>query len=110
MTVDGPETDGDEAVRRYLRALDLRRAAPPGMRPDDTASALAAEVDDGDDGDDALAVLLAEGTPGSLGDLAPAFVAGAARYGKRHHVTCEGWLGAGVDPDVLAGAGIRPDR
>lgn len=41
MTDDGPEipTDEDEAVRRYLGALDLRRAAPAGMQPDDADAA-----------------------------------------------------------------------
>lgn len=65
-----------------------------------------------DEGADELAAELGAHTPGSeanVGSLEDGFVASAADYGRRHRITYQGWLQAGVDPSVLARAGIDPD-
>lgn len=107
-----PDVGGEEeAVRRYIVALQTRIGVPGRLQPDEEAARLAAEVE-GADGDEGLEGLLAEGTPGSMAHIAelePAFVEGARRYGERHHMTYEAWLTTGVDPEVLARAGIGPD-
>lgn len=111
----GPEeADGvaarDEPVLRYVEALQTAAAAPERLQPDREAARLAAETEAGDH-DERLEQVLADGTPSSteyLRRLEPAFVEGALEYGQRHGITYEGWLQSGVDPEVLARAGIAP--
>ena len=107
-----PDVGGeDEAVRRYIEALQTRIGVPGWLQPDEEAARLAAEVE-GADRDERLQDLLAKATPGSMGyiaELEPAFVDGARHYGERHGMTYEAWLTTGVDPEVLARAGIGPD-
>jgi hypothetical protein len=103
----------DQAVVRYLAALETRRSAPDTLpHPDEAAADLADfEFPPGDDEEVAdLASELGKDVPGAgrnLADLEPAFVAAAAEYGRRHGITYDGWRNAGVSEDVLARAGIR---
>ena len=107
-----PSAD-DEAVVRYLAALETRRSAPDTLpHPDDAAAGLARfEFPPGDDEEVAdLEAELGKDVPGAdrnLADLEPGFVAGAADYGRRHGITFDGWRNAGVSEEVLARAGIR---
>jgi hypothetical protein len=102
----------DQAVVRYLAALETRRSAPDTLpQPDDAAAGLAGfEFPPGDDAEvDDLAAQLGKDVPGAgqnLADLEPGFVAAAADYGRRHGITYDGWRNAGVSDDVLARAGI----
>ena len=108
-----PSPEDDQAVVRYLAALETRRTAPDTLpQPDDAAAALARfEFPPGDDEEhENLEAELGKDIPGAgrnLADLEPGFVAGAADYGRRHGITYDGWRNAGVTEDVLARAGIR---
>jgi hypothetical protein len=106
---EGP-VDEDEAVVRYLQAVEAARAAPQGFPdPDAGGPALAgADMVTGDDRE-GLEEQLAASTPGSRANAAGLeddFVKAAPGYGRRHGVTYEGWRQAGVDEEVLARAGI----
>jgi hypothetical protein len=110
---DAGHADKDQAVLRYLQALEAGRAAAatsPDPDPDRAGPALAgAEMVTGDDRE-GLEVQLAESTPGSgaqAATLEDAFVSSAADYGQRHGITYDGWREAGVDAEVLARAGIE---
>lgn len=101
----------DEVVSQYLQAIEAARAAPEGfLEPDKAASALAgAEMVAGDD-QDGLEAQLAGSVPGSQGHLRKLeddFVRVAAGYGERHGMSYEHWRQTGVEPDVLARAGIE---
>ena len=108
-----PPSADDEAVVRYLAALETRRRAPDTLpQPDDAAADLArVEFPPGDEEEvQDLEAELGKDIPGAgqnLADLEPGFVAGAADYGRRHGITYEGWRNAGVSEDVLVRAGIR---
>ncbi len=104
--------DDDRAVLRYLAALEARRTATPDLpQPDDAAAGLAgADMVVGDDRD-GLETQLGESTLGSKANVAGLeddFVRAAAGYGERHAMAYEGWRSAGVAPEVLERAGIRP--
>lgn len=103
--------DDDRAVIEYLSAIEARRAAPaePDRVPEELASAPMVEPAGDSEG---LRRDLASHTPGTEADierLEPAFVRAARAYGERHSITYAGWVQAGVDPGVLARAGIGPD-
>lgn len=105
-------SDEEQAVARYLQAVEAARAAPESFpNPDKTARDLAgAEMLAGGD-QEGLEVQLAESAPGSQANVAKLeddFVRVAAAYGQRHGLTYEGWRQSGVDADVLARAGIAP--
>jgi len=106
----------DEAVLAYLAAIEAHRAAPGTLpHPDSSGEALAnADMVRGDDsGGEELATELSTQTPGSEDNirlLEDAFVVDAVDYGRRHHISHRGWIEAGVDPQVLERAGIRPDN
>lgn len=105
----------DEPVLLYLAALEARRTPNENEpHPDEAGERLARApmVDPGPDGD-GLAQQLGEGTPGSEANLArlePAFVEHARSYAERHGMTYQAWQEAGVPDEVLARAGIGPDR
>ncbi|HVW32609.1 MAG TPA: hypothetical protein VHL53_08730 [Acidimicrobiia bacterium] len=71
-----------EVVRRYLEALETRRR----------------ELE--------THVWLDQPGTGDVVELEEAFVAVAARYGHREHLSYAAWRAAGVAPDVLHQAGI----
>ena len=101
----------DEAVAQYLQAIEAARAAPEGfLDPDRAAATLASgEMVAGDDRE-GLEARLAGSVPGSEGHLRRLeddFVRVAAAYGERHGMTYERWRQTGVEPDVLARAGIE---
>ncbi len=101
----------DEVVSQYLQAIEASRAAPEGfLDPDRAASALAgAEMVAGED-QEGLEAQLTESVPGSKGHvrkLEEDFVRVAAGYSERHGMTYEQWRQTGVEPDVLARAGIE---
>jgi len=105
-------TGDDQAVLRYLAAIDARRAATEDLPlPGDAAEALAgADMVTGDDRE-GLQRQLGEHAPGSeanVRSLEDDFVRAAAAYSERNDMTYEGWRNAGVEPDVLERAGIRP--
>jgi hypothetical protein len=107
----GTEAD-DEAVVRYLAALETRRTAPETLaQPDDAAAGLAAfEPPEAERPE--LEAELGKDTPGSranVDDLEAGFVVGAADYGRRHDIRWSGWRNAGVPEEVLERAGISPD-
>ena len=108
----GPEQD-DEAVVRYLAALETRRTAPDTLaQADDAAAGLAGFEPPPDDQGD-LEAQLGRATPGSshnVADLEAGFVAGAADYGRRHNITYAGWRNAGVPAEVLERAGIADEE
>lgn len=110
-----PSSVDDEAVVRYLAALETRRTAPETLpQPDSAAADLAGfDAPPGDEEEvQDLEAELGKDIPGSgqnLADLEPGFVAAAADYGRRHGITYEGWRNAGVSDDVLARAGIRAE-
>ena len=116
MTTEAPEpsagsVDEDQAVFAYLGAIESNRAAPEGfLDPDKAAPGLAgAEMVTGEDRE-GLEAQLAEATPGSqakVRKLEDGFVRVAAGYAARHGMTYESWRAAGVEPEVLARAGIR---
>jgi hypothetical protein len=116
MTTEEPDpsagsVDEDQAVFAYLGAIESARAAPEGfLDPDKAAPGLAgAEMVTGEDRE-GLEAQLAEATPGSQANvrkLEGGFVRAAAGYAARHGMTYESWRQAGVDPEVLAQAGIR---
>jgi hypothetical protein len=102
----------DEAVSQYLQAIEAARAAPEGfLDPDKAASALArAEMMAGGENQEDLEAQLAGSVPGSEGHLRKLeddFVRVAAGYGERHGMSYEHWRQTGVEPDVLARAGIE---
>lgn len=105
----------DDPVVLYLAAIEARRSATdtlpkPHEAPDNLARADMVEPPD-DPETDALARDLAADTPGSdanIRRLEPGFVERASEYGRRHHITYDGWREAGVDEAVLALAGIHP--
>jgi hypothetical protein len=104
-------SDDDEVVSQYLQAIEAARAAPEGfLDPDRAASSLAGgEMVAGDD-KEGLEAQLSESVPGSQGHLRKLeddFVRVAAAYGERHGMTYEHWRQTGVEPDVLARAGIE---
>ncbi len=104
-------SEDDEVVSQYLQAIEAARAAPEGfLDPDRAASALAhAEMVAGDD-QEGLEAQLAGSVPGSEGHLRRLeddFVRVAAAYGERHGMRYEHWRQTGVQPDVLARAGIE---
>jgi len=104
----------DEPVLAYLAALEARRAAPDTLpKPDASAAALAnAETVAGDDVT-GLEAELGGSVPGSeanLRRLEDDFVGAAAAYSRRHGTTYAAWRQAGVDPEVLARAGIAPEE
>ena len=104
---------GDEyPVLEYLAALETRRVAGSEVpRPDRTVDDLASsEMGEPTDDREALHRDLAAQTPGTAANLErlqEGFIAGAKAYGRRHGMTYEGWLRAGVDPSVLERAGIE---
>ena len=105
-------TDDDQAVLRYLAAIEARRTATDDLpRPDAAAADLAgADMVTGDDRE-GLEAQLGEHVPGSeaaVRSLEDGFVRAAPGYGERHRVTYEGWCNSGVAPEVLERAGIRP--
>ena len=110
-----PSSADDQAVIRYLAALETRRSAPDTLpHPDAAAADLARfEFPPGDDEEvEDLEAHLGKDIPGAgqnLADLERGFVAGAADYGRRHGITYEGWRNAGVSEDVLARAGITAE-
>ena len=110
-----PSSADDQAVIRYLAALETRRSAPDTLpHPDDAGASLARfEFPPGDEEEVAdLEAQLGKDIPGSgqnLADLEPGFVAAAADYGRRHGITYAGWRNAGVAEDVLARAGITAE-
>jgi hypothetical protein len=101
----------DQAVLLYLAALESRRSTPGTLpHPDDAAAALAsAAMVTSDDSRDLEAQLgaSAPGSDANVAELEQRFLLVAAAYGERHGVTYNGWISAGVDPHVLARAGIR---
>lgn len=108
--VRGGGSDGDDAVPRYLQAIEAARAAPGGfLDPDAPAPALAgSEMVAGEDRE-GLEVQLAKSVPGSranLRSLEDDFVRAAAGYARRHGTSYESWRQAGIEPEVLARAGI----
>ncbi len=106
----------DEAVVRYLAALETRRTAPDTLpHPDKAATELAGfEFPPGDEEEvEDLSSQLGKDVPGAeenLSDLEGGFVAGAADYGRRHGISYAGWRNAGVPDDVLARAGITAEN
>ncbi|MDP8938603.1 MAG: hypothetical protein M3O23_12895 [Actinomycetota bacterium] len=107
-------TDDDDAVLRYLAAIEVGRTATDDLpQPDTAAAALAgADMVTGDD-QEGLEVQLAEQAPGSganVRTLEDDFVRAAPGYAERHAITYEGWRNSGVAPDVLERAGIRPSE
>jgi hypothetical protein len=103
--------DEDQAVLRYLEALETARTAsdsfpdPEGAGPAMAGAAMVAPDDKKE-----LEVELAESTPGSQANVAALegdFVKAAAAYGRRHDITYQGWRQAGVAAEVLARAGIE---
>ena len=105
---------GDERVLAYLAAIEARRSAPDTLpHPDEISAALAGgEMVHGDENAGELTDQLAAFTPGaekSIERLEDGFVAEAADYARRHHVSYRGWIEAGVDPAVLERAGITPE-
>lgn len=104
----------DDAVVRYLAALEARRASPSDFpQPDRLAENLSsAEMMQPAEDPDALDENLSANTPGSeanLERLEEGFVAAAADYGRRHGMGYRAWVQAGVDPEVLRRAGIEAD-
>ncbi len=109
-----PPPPSDEDVLSYLGAIETGRAAPDTLpHPDEAAANLAgSDMMHGDEGED-LAAQLGGWTPGSeknIERLEAGFVAAAADYGRRHQIGYQGWLQAGVAPEVLERAGIQPDE
>lgn len=105
-------SDDDDAVLRYLAAIEVGRTATDDLpQPDAAATALAgADMVVGDD-QEGLEAQLGEQAPGSEANvrhLEDDFVRAAPGYAERHAITYEGWRNAGVDPEVLERAGIRP--
>lgn len=105
-------TDEDQAVLRYLAAVEARRTATANLpQPDDAAASLAgADMVTGDDRE-GLEAQLGEQVPGSDGHvrtLEDDFVRAAPGYAERHAMTYDGWRNSGVTPEVLERAGIRP--
>ncbi len=113
--LQSPSSGDDQAVIRYLAAIETRRSAPDTLPdPDEAASELAGfEFPPGDDEEVRnLASELGRDIPGAsenLADLEPGFVAAAADYGRRHGISYSGWRNAGVPEDVLARAGITAE-
>ena len=115
MTTPDPDplaapTSEDQAVIAYLQAVEAARTAP-GSFPDPETAGPALAGSDMATGDDrqALETQLAESVPGSTANvrrLEEEFVRAAGAYGVRHGVTYDGWRQAGVEPEVLARAGI----
>lgn len=104
--------DDDRSVLRYLAAIEARRGATEDLPlPGDAAGALAgADMVAGGDSD-GLERQLGEHAPGSKANvrsLEDDFVRAAAAYAERNAMTYEGWRNAGVEPEVLERAGIRP--
>lgn len=107
----------DDPVVQYLAALEARRAAPstfpdPNRVPDDLAAAEMVTMEPATD-TDALGEDLAAHTPGAEANverLEDDFVTHARAYAERHDIRYEGWIQAGVAPEVLARAGIHPDN
>ena len=105
----------DDPVVLYLAALDARRQSPgdfpqPDRLADNLASAAMMQPAEDPEG---LREELSGNTPGSeanLERLEEGFVAAAADYGRRHGMTYDGWVQAGVAAEVLRRAGIAPDR
>ena len=109
-----PPGGREHQVLEYLAALEARRATTSGFpHPDRIVDDLASgEMGQPTDEPEALHEELAASTPGTEANLArleEGFVAGAREYARRHGVSYEGWIRAGVDPGVLERAGIRPD-
>lgn len=106
----------DTAVDAYLAALEARRAAPAGFPdpnrvPDDLAGAEMMHTDPAPDAE-AVRDDLAAHTPGAdanIERLEAGFVASARAYAERHDIRYEGWIQAGVAPEVLARAGISSE-
>ncbi len=107
---DAPK--GERAVLTYLAALETGRSATHNLpHPDVAPESLASADQVGGDEQDEIETDLAESTPGSEANvrtLEDGFVQAAAAYGERHGMTYESWRIAGVDPEVLARAGIEP--
>lgn len=111
-TSDDQTTTDDQAVLRYLAALEARRRATEVLpHPDAAATALAgADMVSGDDREQ-LAENLAEHAPGSeanVRSLEDDFLRAAPGYSQRQAMTYEGWRNAGVPSEVLQRAGIGP--
>lgn len=106
----------DEAVVEYLTAIEARRAAPetfpqPERLAEDITAGDMVQMEPADDLE-GLREDVAAATPGTEANIAhleEGFIAGAKVYGERHAVRYEGWIQAGVDPDVLRRAGIEPE-
>ena len=102
----------DEAVLRYLAALETRRTAPETLPQPDAAAEGLANFEPPEEERPDLEAELGAWTPGSSDNLArleAAFVAAAADYGRRHGIDYGGWRNAGVPEEVLRSAGIAPD-
>lgn len=101
----------DDAVLRYLAAIETRRTAPETLpQPDASAQALA-NFEPPEEERPELEGELGAWTPGSSDNLArleAGFVAAAADYGRRHGIGYEGWRNAGVPEEVLRRARIAP--
>jgi hypothetical protein len=109
-----PAGDSEYDVLRYLAALEARRGAPSDFpQPDKIVDTLSsgAQMQPADDPEAQQHQLAAHapGTEPNLERLEPGFIAGAQEYARRHGVGYEAWVQAGVDPEVLEKAGIRPD-
>jgi hypothetical protein len=109
-----PAGDSEYQVLRYLAALEARRGAPSDFpQPDTIVDTLSsgAQMQPTDDPEAQHQQLSAHapGTEPNLERLEPGFIAGAQEYARRHGVRYEAWVHAGVDPEVLERAGIRPE-
>lgn len=104
----------DEAVLRYLAALEARRGATENLpRPGDAAASLAGSDMVAGDDPEGLETQLGQHAPGSdanVRSLEDDFVRAAPGYSARQAMTYEGWRNAGVPPEVLERAGIGPAR
>ena len=105
-------TEDDQAVLRYLAAIEAHRTATDNLpQPDDAAAALAgADMVTGDDRGGLQTQLgeQARGSEGHIRTLEDDFVRAAPGYAERHAMTYDGWRNSGVAPEVLERAGIRP--
>lgn len=112
--VTPPPNVNDDPVLQYLAAIEAGRAAPPDFpQPDrisgDLVGGAMMESPEDPEGLDRDVRAYTPGTDASVKRLEEGFVAGAREYGRRHGITYQGWIEAGVDPAVLDRAGITPE-
>ena len=107
-----PSERGDDAVLRYLAAIETRRTAPETLpKPDAAAETLGNFSPPEEEERPDLAAEVGQWTPGAEANLArleDGFVESAADYGERHGIDYQGWRNAGVPEEVLDRAGIVP--